>query len=71
MFETTKTSLTSDEFDTSSGTLTQIWPKKVDRKVVGIVEKSFIGSNVTRKYRNLKTRWLQLEDTAKELSEWR
>ena len=71
MSEMAKMSLTGDEFDASSDTLTQIWPKKLDNKVLGIVEKSSIGSNVTNKAVISKTQRLPSGDTPKELYEWR
>ena len=71
MSKTTKMSLTRDEFDTSLDTLTQIWPNKVDKKVVGSVKKIPIGLNVTKKSLSLKTQWLLSGDAPIELFEWR
>ena len=68
--ETAKTSLVDDEFDASLDTLTQIWPNKLDMKVVGSVEKRPIGSNVTNKEPSLKTQRLPPVDTLKVLSKW-
>ena len=70
MSKTTKMSLTRDEFDTSLDTLTQIWPNKVDKMMLGSVKKRRIGLNVTNKALNLKTQWLPPRDTLKELSQW-
>ena len=71
MSEMAKKSLTGDEFDASLDILTQIWPNKIDRMVLGSVEKRPIESHVMNKALRSKTQRLPPVDTSKVLSEWR